>query len=324
MIQLDRLSQIIPPDVALANKALAVSLEQITGAQKLSTPAFAAVVASVNTCKDLPLITALPVPVPASVASYYTNTTLLGSGTCGTVKLVDVIGTLIGWNIIDNLNTTTATINQMDTSALTSCYQNMATCLAGGFTTQEVNPSPPPDYLYTVTIPGLGSWGPYESELQAINEAFSAGLIPQANSIIAGYQSSQSTNATKLNTAWTAMAQQSQREINNQAQAQLNYSILTANDKNSVRALINSLPGYGLQTEAGGPCSVMEQICNLTTQPGQAVVAVMRQGKNQDVLGNAGIGTNSNMPQTQNPPPAQATLIPSTYTEAQASALVVR
>ena len=86
MIQLDRLSQIIPPDVALANKSLAISLEQVTGAQKLSAPVFAKVVSSVNTCKDLPLITALKVPVPPSVANYYTNTTLLGSGDCGTVK----------------------------------------------------------------------------------------------------------------------------------------------------------------------------------------------------------------------------------------------
>jgi hypothetical protein len=46
---LDQLSQMIPPDQALANKALAVSMLQITNISTLSLPAFATVVANVQT-----------------------------------------------------------------------------------------------------------------------------------------------------------------------------------------------------------------------------------------------------------------------------------
>jgi hypothetical protein len=218
-----------------------------------------------------------------------------------------------------------------------------------------------------------------------------AAYITQANTIIAGYQSSQSANATKLNTYWTNMNQQSQREINNQLKAGLDYGNLVANESNSVRALVNALPGYGTQTQQGGPYDVMEQLADIIVitgnvtagskvitapssltgiavsgsiggygipagatvtsiaggvitmslaatatatlnqitygtaagaQTGQAVVGVLRQGKNQDILNNAGIGTNSNMPQTV--AETQATFIPGTYTEPEARRLVIK
>jgi hypothetical protein len=58
------------------------------------------------------------------------------------------------------------------------------------------------------------------------------------------------------------------------------------------------------------------------SQTGQAVVGILRQGKNQDVLNNAGIGTNSNMPQAVAETPA--TLIPGTYSVAEAQRLVIK
>ena len=51
MIAYDRLSQIMPSDIALANKALSVSLEQVGGIQTKTLPEFAATVSAVTTNK---------------------------------------------------------------------------------------------------------------------------------------------------------------------------------------------------------------------------------------------------------------------------------
>jgi hypothetical protein len=402
MIPLDRLGQIIPPDIALANKALATSLQQITGAQKLSLPAFANVVSNVTTMADLPIITALTQPVPTAVKNYFTQTTLLGSGTCGQVKLVDIIGTIIGWVMTTNLNNTITTCNAMNLADITDCYTKMVNTENGDYDYHVPNPAYDPflppgpgnlEYLgWQVVIPGYGTYpgSPVATQILARNAGIAA-LITAANTIISGYQTSQSANATKLQTYWTSMVEQSQREINNQAKATLVYGNLIANETNSVRALVNSLPGYSTQTQQGGPYDVMEQLSDVTVitgtvtagsavitaanstvgiavtgsiggygipnattvtavgsgtitmsrvanatavlnqitygtaagaQTGQAVVGVLRQGKNQEVLNNAGIGTNSNMPQTV--AETQATFIPSTYTEPEARRLVIK
>lgn len=395
MIPLDRLGQIIPPDIALANKSLATSLQQITGAQKLSAPAFANVVSNISTMHDLPVINALTQPVPTAVKNYFTQTTLLGSGTCGQVILADVIGTIIGWVMTTNLNSTITTCKAMDLTAITICYQQMLTCLNGGYDYHVPNPAYPPtlpEYLGWQVVTPIGTYpGSPVADVEVARNAGVAAYITQANTIIAGYQSSQSVNATKLNTYWTNMNQQSQREINNQLKAGLDYGNLVANESNSVRALVNALPGYGTQTQQGGPYDVMEQLADIivitgtvtagskvitvpssmtgiavtgsiggygippgTTvtsvaggvitmslaatatatqnqitygtaagaQTGQAVVGILRQGKNQDILNNAGIGTNSNMPQTV--AETQATLIPGTYTTTEANRLVIK
>ena len=73
MIAYDRLSQIIPADQALANKALSVALEQIAGITNMTLPTLANAVANLQTTNNLPLISALTQPVPASVANYLAN-----------------------------------------------------------------------------------------------------------------------------------------------------------------------------------------------------------------------------------------------------------
>jgi hypothetical protein len=80
MIALDRLQQIIPPDQALANKALQVALQQITNIDQLSLPTLAAAASTVETTKDLPLVSALTQAVPSNVADYFIDTLTDGTG----------------------------------------------------------------------------------------------------------------------------------------------------------------------------------------------------------------------------------------------------
>ena len=75
MTALDRLSQIIPPAQALANKALSVALQQITNIASLNLPQFANAVSGVQTNYGLPLVNSQTTAVdPAAVS--YTHLTL--------------------------------------------------------------------------------------------------------------------------------------------------------------------------------------------------------------------------------------------------------
>jgi hypothetical protein len=69
IVAYERLQQIIPTDQALANKALAMALNQITGIKFTTLPNFANTVINLETTQDLPLVTALGNAVPSTVAN---------------------------------------------------------------------------------------------------------------------------------------------------------------------------------------------------------------------------------------------------------------
>jgi hypothetical protein len=324
MITYARLKNIIPEDQALANKALSVALEQINGISVMDLPTLANTVSALETTRDLPLITALPQAVPSSVANYYTSTLAVGGGSNGDIRVVDIIGLAAGWVATDAFVRTVAIFATMDLATLTSIYQRMDTALTGGYGPVEsgpivipagpgagtyngvANPSPPPDY-----------------DPSAISLAMTA-LTSAAQTEIANLQATYPSQTAELNTLWTSMAQQISREDTLQALINLDYADLVANDRNSIYSLIYSLPTYGTETEVGGMAWFLETMADLTTQAGEAVVATLREGRNSVALNSAGIVTNTRIPGDPNPPPAQAELLPSTYTEAQAENLAVK
>jgi hypothetical protein len=65
-------------------------------------------------------------------------------------------------------------------------------------------------------------------------------------------------------------------------------------------------------------------MASLTTLSGQAIVASLREGRNEVLLNGTGIYTNTNIPAEPVPPPPSAELIPSTYTESEAANLVIK
>jgi hypothetical protein len=335
MITLDRLQQIIPADQALANKALSVALSQVTGIKNVQLPAFANTVSGIQTTRDLPLITALTTAVPPSVANYYTSTLATGGGSNGDIRITDIIGLAAGWIATDGFTRTVELFATMDLSYLTTIYTTMYRSLngsygptdsgplvipgglpcAGTYTGTEVeievpNPNPPPP---TITITGY--------DPSAISLAMSC-LTGAAATEIAALELKYPAQTTELNTIWNNMAAQVPRERAQQAQIGLNYANFQANDRNSIYGFIFSLPDYGLQSEVGGMAWFVEAMADIGTQAGQAVIASLRQGRNNVLLGNAGIYTNTKIPATPIPPPPQAELLPADYTEAEASALV--
>jgi len=334
MIAYDRLSQIVPPDQALASKALATSLQQITGITNITLPTLSNATGNLQTTNNLDQISALTQAVPADVASYLENL----AGTNGApVVICDVLGIAAGYKVTDNFINTVSTLANTNVAYLTSVYQTMNSVVGNVYGDPINGP---------VTIPtGQPAAGIYYSATSntgnatvltatAADSAFTGiggdtpptgpGLLPVATNAIANIATTSSAQVAVLNSYFNSMSAQVVQEKNLQTAAQIDFANLIPNNSPTVYSLITSLPGYGRQAEQGGMAQFWEGVANINTFTGQAVVAVLREGRNLALLGNAGIKTNSTVPDTANPPIPPANLIPSTYTAQQAANAVVK
>jgi hypothetical protein len=335
MIAYDRLSQIIPSDQALAAKALATSLQQISGVTNMTLPVLANAVINLQTTNNLPLISALTQAVPSSVANYLSNI----AGTDGkTVGVCDVLGIAAGYQVTDYFLNTVSTLANTNVAYLTTVYQTMNSVVGNVYGDPVNGP---------VTIPsGQPAAGTYYANIgnvgnvsnvvlsSAADSAMTGtggdtpptgpGLLPVATIEIGNIANNSSAQVATLNSYFTSMGAQVVQEKNLQAKAQIDFANLIPNNSPTVYSLINSLPTYGRQTEQGGMAQFWEGVANISTFTGQAVVATLREGVNLARLGNAGIQTNTLVPSAPNPPLAQANLIPATYTADQAANSIVR
>jgi hypothetical protein len=342
MIAYDRLSQIIPADQALANKALSVSLQQLAGISTMTLPVLANTIANLQTTKDLPLISALTQAVPPAVANYISNI----AGTAGTpFGVCDVLGIAAGYQVTGYFNNTVSTLATTNVAYLTTIYQTMNNVVGNVYGDPILGP---------VTIPaGLPAAGTYYPDQQSSNVgnttsnvtvataadvAFTGatdpdstnppptgpGLIPVATTEIGNVVVANAPQVANLNSYFNSMANQVVSEHAYQAKSQIQFANLVANSATSVYSLIYSLPTYGTQTEQGGLAQFWQGVADQSTFTGQAIVGAMREGINQARLNSAGIATNSTIPADANPPTAQANLIPATYTAQQAANAVIK
>ena len=309
MIAYDRLSQIIPADQALANKALATSLQQISGITNMTLPVLANAIANLQTTSNLPLVTAQTQAVPPNVANVFVNTAG-GTGNNNTVLIIDILGTASGTVHTQALTNTVAQFSTMNLVSLTSTYQTMADVVTGIYGNPVAGP---------VIIPA----GPYANTYANATVAFGNALIPGAQSEISTAVSAYPAQVTILNQDWTDMANQLVLEQNQQANANLNFSTLQANASSSIYGFIQSLPQYAADTTEGGTTQFLEAVADLTDFTGQSIVASLRQTQNQRALAAAGIQTNSNVPVVPSTPPPQANLIPATYSSQEAANIIV-
>lgn len=324
MITYDRLSTIIPPDQALANKALSVSLQQITGIKNMQLPTFAVAVSAAQTMVGLPLVNAQTSAVAPSTAEFYANTLSGGSSVNGTYVISDFLGTAAGIPGTEVLTNTLVLFSEMNLATLTLLYQQMVNSLDGVYGPLDsgpiVIPTGPAAGTYVGTVvpdppppdppPPTPSYDP-----TAIQEAMNA-LIAAANAEIVNLVFAYPTQTTELNTGWDQMATALTNEPINQAKANLVWSDLVANSQQSILSLIQSLPEYGKDTAVGGQAQFFENLADTSTLAGQCIVGLFRQGPTTSALNAAGIYTNNNIPSDPNPPPPQADLGPTTYPSA--------
>jgi hypothetical protein len=314
MITYERLSKIIPADQALACKAMSVSLQQIKNIDILSLPQLAAAFVNTVTTKDLDQINALTTAVPPDVAQFYTDYYATGTGTGNTLVLTDLLGAAVGVTYIDQLNNVVTTINSLNSlgalANLTSIYTRIENTINGAYGNAVSGP---------VTVPAGYGAGTYANADVALSNALISNAVVEIGNIVTAYP----TQTTALNTEFNTMAQKVITESDNLTLATINIAELNTDDRSPVMSFVESLPDYGVNKEENGPTWFLEQVADLNTLGGQAIVACLREGQNLAVLNNVGIGVDTAIPSEPSSPNPVANLIPATYTESQAANLVV-
>lgn len=318
----DRLRRIIPADQALAFKALQAGLEQVKTVFNATLPILANSAITMETAKGLTGIESLPRPLPANVIAFYETQFYNGSGPNGTLYLTDVIGTPTGCVMNVSLSSVTSTLETMTvegdfatlTNPSTGVYTVMATTAAGTYTFDDGFGN----YITTIPggLPGAGSYGPANTANATIQDAFDNGLNPAMISLVGVIVTNNANQVSNTTAAFGNICVQIQTENINIASANIDFGNLLANQ--TPWSLVTSLSNNGLDTNEGGSAFVLQSLANVATQGGQAVIATMRQARNQQRLDNSGIGTQIIVSSVGIEP--QANLTTGIYTASEASA----
>jgi len=282
MIAYDRLKSMIPDDQALANKALSVSLGQITGITNLELPTFAVAVAGMKTTTDLPLVQALTTAVPPATAQYYINTLGVPGAENPNLEMVDILGTPTGYVHTNAFADVNNQISLMNVTALQEIYQQMANVVNGVFGDPATGP------VDITSGPGIGNYTNGDDAILA--------LIALAQAQIVSLNNTYPVQCQAMNDDFVASANQIRLERTIQGRANLDFAQLVPNEQNSTYGLIFSLPNYAIDIAPGGMNDFITAIADTTNLPGQAIVASLREGSDQILLSAAGIGTNSDIP----------------------------
>jgi hypothetical protein len=302
MIAYDRLSQIIPSDLALANKALQVSLQQISGLPNMTTQTLAATISAQATNKGLPAINQQTRACTAATKTYLLTQLGKGTGPCGSITTMDCLGTAAGWVVAGNLVSTTSQLSTMNTAYLQSGYQNVINCMSGAYDYHIPNPAYPadplaPPYLGWACIvpggPGAGDYRIYTTAADARNAAI-AGIIPALRTACSALVATYPKQTTTMNSNFGNISEQMGNEQDLQKRAGLNFADnfanLTANSQTAVFGFTMSLPSYGQDVQQGGTCQYLEAIADYNPTTGTVMLGSKTITQVSSFLGITSVG----------------------------------
>jgi hypothetical protein len=329
----ENLKGIIPDDLAVANSALGRSFLQVKGISNTSSDSLAASILELENLRDLPLIAGQEEYVTQPVIDYWKNYygedfgIQLTTGNNGSYVVSDIVGFAAGYNsgqplqdngpLLTSLNNNGAFVEFTQSQGI---YETIQQLCAGAFTAED--PMSPGDWYTTIPAgwAAAGVYGPFATELEAFEDAWLNGIIPYtavaSTDIYENYPDAQTVNANE--TIWQ---EQYGREYLNRQRADLIVTDIRASDTTAIN-FGQSLPQFGRNTEFGGPAMWLERVANANSLGGQALIAAMREGRNQARLDDAGIKTDTALATEQ--PQFPGTLAPNTLTKEEADALVIR
>jgi hypothetical protein len=225
-----------------------------------------------------------------------------------------MMGVAAGFEFTNQINNTTSIINSLtNTGSLANLiivYDRMANTVNGEYGDPVTGP---------VVIPAGIASGSYTNA----DEAFSVGLIPNANIIINAVSSNNVAQVVELNQYWDSMAANLISQNNNLLLANVDIANLIPDQRSAILSFVNDLPNFGVDTQQNGLRSFIEAIADLTTLGGQSIIGCMREGKNIVTLNQVGIGIDLTVPAIPTVQPKTANLIPSNYSESQAANLII-
>ena len=323
----------LPDDLAVANGALARSFGQVKGIDGSTSNLLATASTTAETFKDLDLIQNQTTYVEPAVVDFWTTTyktqdgITLGTGPNGTYTISDVIGYAAGYNSAAPLQQNKIEMEKliasgaMDVftrddgsgSANTGIYIVMDYFIDGAYNV-TVAPGPPPVINYVIPA-GVYGAGTYVTQAAAWNA-----IIAAAKTIMTNFYTD-NPGAQIIQRNSKRMQEQQAREKLIRVKMDLDLTVVQSQDNTAIQ-LATNLPAFALDTTAGGASELLERVMNFSSTGGQAAVGAMREARNVDKLATANIQSDAPIPQTLPSNPGQ--IASSTYTVAQADAIIVR
>ena len=272
---LNDLTAVIPTDIAQACAAFSVAMQQVKNIMQIDVQQFALAVIDLElTSQNLPL-TNSTTGTPVNIASVDTliSQVGMGSGNSGAFRQCDYFGSASGYPYTDWYRRAYDIITSLPTTALQQIYNNL-------YLKSLTPPPPPPDPMPD----------PPPSPFDPVLDADIQSLIDQANAEIQNIFNSNTGQCHELNYIWNQIGTQltiEQRAI--PLAIPLTDTITDSIDQTDFQSFVKDLPRYGLDNGPGENAQTLEGISDLTTLGGQSIVAAMREARNAERLGWAGI-----------------------------------
>jgi len=321
----------LPDDLAVANGALARSFGQIKGVDGTTAKLLSTASTTAETFKDLDLIKGQTQYVTDAVKNFWTTQyktqsgITLATGPNGTYTISDVIGYAAGYNSAAPLQQNKIEMEKLiasgamnvftqdsgSGSASTGIYKVIDYFCDGAYTV-TVGAPPVTTYVIPAGVYGAGTYGTQTAAFEAIIDA--------AKTLITNFFNA-NPGAQIIQRNFKRMQEQQAREKLIRIKMDLDLDVVQAQDNTAIQ-LASNLPVFALDTTAGGASELLERVMNFSSTGGQAAVGAMREARNVDKLATANIQTDAPIPST--PPANPGQIASSTFTVAEADAIIIR
>jgi hypothetical protein len=270
------LSGILPEDIATACAAFSVSMQQIKNIMQANIEKLAITVVDLElTNLTLPeLNTTTGTPVNIAAANELLSTIALGSGNSGTFQQCDYMGASSGYPYSTWLESAKNLISQLPTTALKQTYES----------------------LYQLSLTPFAPLDP-TMPLDPVLDAAIQTLINTANGQINSIYNSNVDECEALNNYWNYIGNQlfiSQRAIPYAIPSM--GGMISSASTHDFQSFVQSIDTYAQQNEPGSTSSVLAAISDPTTLGGQSLLGAMRESRNNQRLGWAGIPPENDIP----------------------------
>lgn len=312
----DELGKVIPPDIAIANKAIQVALQQVTGITQSTLPALAETVLGqtqyiwdkdktylkntvVSNGDDIPTFYRSQQGVPPGVditnTEYWQPTSLGGTSTMAGLPDIQSQTQALPSNVAAFYKS--LAIGSGPNGTITVC-DILGAAPGYGYTDEFKTVATNINILQNAGA--LNSLiATYTAMLSAMDDFEMANLIAQANSDIVSIAAGNANTVAKINTPWSSMATKLNKEYILQQRAEIKWDY-PGSSQVSIFAFVQGLPSFGLAVDVGGSGWYFDQVADQSSQGGQAIIGVMREARNARRLNAAQLSLDT----TPNPAPA--------------------
>lgn len=281
-LELSRVTGSLVADSALATS---LSIRQIKNIYKLDVVATASTISSLENNSGLNEVESLTSPLGPGVESYFTSTLGTGTGTNGTFVLSDMIGTIAGIGVTDNLQSVNTFLQELDDAGLIAplsnstngVFQIMLNTIDGDY-----GPGP---LTITVGLPGAGTYATKDLAFTTAGTGLIQALQTNYNTLVSG----RSSEVITANEEWTSIYNKLTSEQTNLVKANVTLGSVPSGPVSVVLGWTQGLTRYASDTSTGGAGKIINAIADTSTLAGQSLVGALRELRNTKSLQTLGV-----------------------------------